>query len=88
MCLVQPREWETSIIDNGVLAFATILGIDIDKYFKGSGVHGAIYGALIGNSLSDFLGAVLDFPLMTAINITLGCLIVIPVVWFVLLFKK
>ena len=25
------------LIDNGVLAFATVLGIDIDKYFKGSG---------------------------------------------------
>ena len=83
-----PEGFIFGLIDNGVLAFATILGIDIDKYFKGSGVHGAIYGALIGNSLSDFLGAVLDFPLMTAINITLGCLIVIPVVWFVLLFKK
>ena len=83
-----PEGFIFGLIDNGVLAFATMLGIDIDKYFKGSGVHGAIYGALIGNSLSDFLGAVLDFPLMTAINITLGCLIVIPAVWFVLLFKK
>ena len=27
------------LIDNGVLAFATVLGIDIDKYFKGSGVN-------------------------------------------------
>ena len=24
------------LIDNGVLAFATILGLDIDKYFKGA----------------------------------------------------
>ena len=29
------------LIDNGVLAFSTLLGIDIDKYFKGSGIHGA-----------------------------------------------
>ena len=49
------------LIDNGVLAFVTLLGIDIDKYFKGSGVNGALYGALIGNSLSDFLGAIVDF---------------------------
>ncbi len=76
------------LIDNGVLAFATLLGIDIDKYFKGTGVHGALYGALIGNSLSDFLGAIVDFPLMLAINITLGCLIVIPIVWMITLFKK
>ena len=76
------------LIDNGVLAFATLLGIDIDKYFKGSGVHGALYGALIGNSLSDFLGAIVDFELIMAINITLGCLIVIPIVWMITLFKK
>ena len=38
-----------------------------DKYFKGSGVHGAIYGALFGNSLSDFLGAIVDFPLDTPV---------------------
>ena len=61
---------------------------NIDKYFKGSGVNGALYGALIGNSLSDFLGAIVDFPLMLALNITFGCLLVIPIVWFFLLFKK
>jgi hypothetical protein len=78
------------LVDNGILAFTTLLGIDIDKYFKGSGVHGAIYGALIGNSISDFLGAILDpnFPLMTAINITIGCLAVVPLVWLILLLKK
>ena len=76
------------LIDNGVLAFSTLLGIDIDKYFKGSGIHGAIYGALFGNTLSDFLGAIFYFPLELAINITAGCLIVIPIVWFILLFKK
>ena len=76
------------LIDNGVLAFSTLLGIDIDRYFKGSGIHGAIYGALFGNTLSDFLGAIVDFPIELAINITAGCLIVIPVVWFILLFKK
>ena len=76
------------LIDNGVLAFSTLLGIDIDRYFKGSGIHGAIYGALFGNTLSDFLGAIVDFPVELAINITAGCLIVIPVVCFILLFKK
>tara|TARA_B100001989_G_scaffold112214_1_gene78715 strand:- start:397 stop:669 length:273 start_codon:yes stop_codon:yes gene_type:complete len=76
------------LIDNGVLAFSTLLGIDIDRYFKGSGIHGAIYGALFGNTLSDFLGAIVDFPIELAINITAGCLMVIPVVWFILLFKK
>ena len=76
------------LIDNGVLAFSTLLGIDIDRYFKGSGIHGAIYGALFGNTLSDFLGAIVDFPVELAINITVVCLIVIPVVWFILLLQK
>ena len=76
------------LIDNGILAFTTLVGIDIDKYFKGTGVHGAIYGALIGNSLSDFVGAIVDFPIILALNITFGCLLVIPIVWFILLFKK
>mgnify|MGYP005649983973 CR=1 FL=1 len=76
------------LIDNGVLGFSTLLGIDIDRYFRGSGIHGAIYGALLGNTLSDFLGAIVDFPLMLALNITFGCLLVIPMVWFILLFKK
>ena len=57
------------LIDNGVLAFSTLLGIDIDRYFKGSGIHGAIYGALFGNTLSDFLGAIVDFPTKLAKSI-------------------
>ena len=60
------------LIDNGVLGFSTLLGIDIDRYFRGSGIHGAIYGALLGNTLSDFLGAIVDFPLLLTINITAG----------------
>ena len=76
------------LVDNGILAFTTLIGIDIDKYFKGTGIHGAIYGALLGNSLSDFLGALLDFPLMTAINIAIGCLAIVPLVWLILLVRK
>ena len=76
------------LIDNGILAFTTLVGIDIDKYFKGTGVHGAIYGALIRNSLSDFVGAIVDLPVEVAINITLGCLAIIPLVWLYLFVKK
>ena len=76
------------LVDNGILPFTTLIGIDIDKYFKGTGILGAIYGALLGNSLSDFLGALLDFPLMTAINITIGCLAIVPLVWLILLVRK
>ena len=79
---------ENDIISEDIESSRENQDIDIDQYFKGSGVNGALYGALIGNSLSDFLGAIVDFPLMLALNITFGCLLVIPIVWFILLFKK
>lgn len=70
------------IIDNGVLAVCALLGIDIDQKLAGRGVNGALYGALFGNALSDALGAILDFGLLMTFNIVLGCLLVIPAVWF------
>jgi ABC-type enterochelin transport system permease subunit len=38
--------------------------------------------------LSDFVGAIVDFPVEVAINITLGCLAIIPLVWLYLFVKK
>ena len=67
---------------------STIAPRKSDKEFPIKAPYKALYGALIGNSLSDFLGAIVDFPLMLALNITFGCLLVIPIVWFILLFKK
>ena len=48
------------IVDNGILAVLAIVGIDLDKKLGGSGVMGGLFGALIGNSLSDLLAALLD----------------------------
>ena len=48
------------IVDNGVLAILALAGIDLDKKLGGSGVMGGLFGALIGNSLSDLLAALLD----------------------------
>jgi len=70
------------IIDNGVLAVCALMGIDIDKKLKGKGVYGALYGALFGNTVSDGIGASLDFGWSITFNIVLGCLIVIPIVYF------
>ena len=69
------------IIDNGVLAFCAIKGIDIDKKFGGIGLNGAIYGALFGNSISDFLAGLGAYDWLSAFEITAGCLIVVPFVW-------
>ena len=76
------------LVDNGVLALCALYGIDLDQKFSGKGVNGALYGALIGNSISDFIGGVFDFGLMVSINITLGCLAIIPLVNIWLRFKK
>ena len=70
-------------IDNFVLLLGAYFGLEIDKYFSGSGARGAIIGAGIGNTVSDGLGALLD-PTMDGmfVGITVGCLaalILIPV---------
>lgn len=72
------------LVDNGILAVCAIMGIDLDKRFSGKGINGALFGALFGNALSDGLGALLDFSLAITFNIVVGCLAVIPVVyWYV-----
>ena len=56
-------------------------GIDVDKKFGGVGINGAIYGSLFGNSLSDFLAGLGAYNWLSALEITIGCLIVVPFVW-------
>ena len=68
-------------IDNGVLAICALLGIDLDKKFAGQGINGALYGALFGYALSDGIGAILDFGWLITLNIVVGCLIIIPLVY-------
>jgi len=48
------------IVDNGILFFITIFGVSIDRKLGGRGVYGALFGALIGNALSDLAAAILD----------------------------
>ena len=52
------------LVDNGVLAVCALYGIDLDQKFSGKGVNGALYGALIGNSISDFMGGVFGITLI------------------------
>ena len=40
-------------VDNAVLIFGAVTGLEIEKYFKGSGVRGAVFGAAIGNTISE-----------------------------------
>ena len=68
------------LIDNGILFLLAILGINLDKRLGGSGVTGALFGSLLGNTISDFVGAIGD-PILraNALGITVGCLEVVVV---------
>ena len=68
------------LIDNGILFLLAIFGINLDKRLGGSGVTGALFGSLLGNTISDFVGAIGD-PILraNALGITVGCLEVVVV---------
>ena len=68
-------------IDNFIVAISAITGIHIDNYFSGLGVNGALYGALIGHTISDLVAGYFDFGLEIAINMALGCLTVFILVF-------
>jgi hypothetical protein len=73
-------------IDNLIVAISSILGIHIDNYFSGYGIHGALYGALIGHTLSDFIAGYSDFGLNVGINMAIGCFVVLCIVYIYFLF--
>ena len=78
------------IVDNGILAVITIFGIDLEKkFFGGSGVLGGLFGALIGNAISDFLAAVVDPSARhLAIGVFAGCMYVTVIVYIYLKLSK
>jgi len=70
------------VFDNGILAVFALLGIDVDKRLGGSGIHGALYGGLLGNTASDCIGALADAALREqVVGITVGCFEVFVVVY-------
>ena len=73
-------------IDNLIVAISAILGIHIDKFLTGYGAYGALYGALFGHTLSDFVAGYTDFGYKIALNMSLGCLSVIGLVYIYLSF--
>ena len=79
------------VVDNGILAVITIFGIDLEKrFFGGSGVIGGLFGALIGNAISDLLAAVIDPSARhLALGVFAGCMYVTVLAYIGLkLFKK
>ena len=78
------------IVDNGILAVLTIFGIDLEKkFFGGSGVIGGLFGALIGNAVSDLLAAVIDPSARhLALGVFAGCMYVTVIVYIYLKLSK
>ena len=67
-------------IDNAIVAFFALLGIELEKYFEGFGTYGALYGALFGHTISDMVAGYTDFGTNVAINMGLGCFSVVILV--------
>ena len=78
------------VVDNGILAVLTIFGIDLEKkFFGGSGVIGGLFGALIGNAVSDLLAAVIDPSARhLALGVFAGCMYVTVIVYIYLKLSK
>lgn len=75
-------------IDNAIVAIFAIFGIELDKYFDGFGAYGALYGALIGHTISDMVAGYGDFGTKIALNMGLGCFSVIILVTIYLYVKS
>ena len=78
------------VVDNGILAVITIFGIDLEKkFFGGSGAIGGLFGALIGNAISDLLAAVIDPSARhLALGVFAGCMYVTVIVYIYLKLSK
>ena len=75
-------------IDNLIVALFSLLGIPLDKYYNNLGAYGGLYGALIGHTISDMFAGYLDFGYNVALNMGLGCLSVIGLVYVYLQFTS
>ena len=62
--------------------------IELEKYFEGFGAYGALYGALIGHTISDMVAGYTDFGAKTALNMGLGCFSIIILVTIYLYVKS
>jgi len=78
------------IVDNGILLFITIFGVSIERKLGGKGIYGALFGALIGNAISDFVAALIDPSTSDlALGVFAGCMYVTILTYiYVRFFKK
>ena len=78
------------IVDNGILVVVTLYGIYRDQKQGGKGVVGGVFGALLGNALSDLVAALIDPSARhLAIGVFAGCMYIAALTFIWLkLFKK
>ena len=76
------------IVDNGIMIIGAMTGYNLEKYLpkKLQNGLGAVYGAGLGNALSDFMGGISTLSYDLATGTAAGCLIglvFIPILsWF------
>tara|TARA_R100000458_G_C8267243_1_gene242234 strand:- start:948 stop:1265 length:318 start_codon:yes stop_codon:yes gene_type:complete len=70
------------IIDNTVMVIGALTGLEIEKFLpKRMQIGmGAVYGACVGNAVSDFMGGAVTGSWDLAFNTAWGCLLVIPAI--------
>ena len=78
------------IVDNGILVVVTLFGIYRDQKQGGKGGVGGLFGALLGNALSDLVAALIDPSARhLAIGVFAGCMYIAALTFIWLkLFKK
>ena len=77
------------IVDNGILVVVTLYGIYKDQQQGGKGIVGGLFGALIGNAISDFVAALIDPSARhLAIGVFAGCMYVAALTYVWLKFFK
>ena len=73
------------IIDNMVMLSGAFFGLEIERFFpkRLKSGSGAIFGAGIGNAVSDFLGGIGERNIELAFGTFIGCilaLLIIPII--------
>ena len=77
------------IVDNGILVAVTLYGIYKAQQQGGKGIVGGLFGALIGNAISDFVAALIDPSARhLAIGVFAGCMYVAALTYVWLKFFK
>ena len=77
------------IVDNGILVVVTFYGIYRDQKQGGKGVVGGLFGALLGNALSDLVAALIDPSARhLAIGVFAGCMYIAALTFIWLKFFK